>query len=204
MLASRWLSGAMGLVLAAGAAEADSRAVTALDPALPLPGATFDEARAMALAPGQRMICDTDSDKPALEQPRILEAQPGRGPVRVRRCSVFADTGKGGWGLSPVVTLAGPARLWLVFVEQGLGGRFRLAQLRLAAGRDHWVRAATALGETLGPGAVGGSRYVSWQDSQHETLMFVDDKYPSEFKIVIDDLRLRRLLRSPGAMPNID
>ncbi|CAA7621268.1 hypothetical protein [Magnetospirillum sp. SS-4] len=203
MRAGHWLIMAAGFALAAGGARADSRAVAILDAGLPLPGSAFEEARAMPLAPGQRLICDTDVDKPRLEPARILEPQSGRGSARVRRCSVFAPAAGGEvWTQAAIATLAGPARLWLVFVEQGAGGRFNLVQVRLSAARDQWDRIAAALGGTLGPGAADGSRYLSWVDSRHETLMFVDGKHPSEFKIVVDDVRLRRLLRSPGALPN--
>jgi hypothetical protein len=208
MRSNTWLRlSVAALLLASGAAHADSRAATILVPGLPLPGAIFEDVRdGLALGPGRRLVCDSDTDKPRMTQSQVLDSQPSRGPARVRRCAVLAPLAEpsGLWDMGTIPTVAGPARLWLVFVEQGIGGRFRLAQLRFSAGRENWDKTATALAEVLGPGAAAKSRYISWQDSQHETLVFVDEKYPAEFNIVIDDLKLRRLLRSPGSSWSLD
>lgn len=190
--------------LASGDAWADPRAVAALSPSLPLPGSAFDDAREIKLGPGQRLVCDSDTDKPKLADPGLLEHRSGRGPARIRRCAVFVPGGNGGWVQGEVPSLAGPARLWLTFVEQGIGGRFRLAQFSLWAKRDGWDKVARSMGDILGASTAGTDRFLTWQDDLHETMMFVDEKYPDEFAIAVGDLRLRRLLKSPGTSSRIE
>ncbi|MDO8607417.1 MAG: hypothetical protein Q7R40_12845 [Phaeospirillum sp.] len=186
-------------LLASGDAWADPRAVAALGLQLPLPGATFDDVREIKLADGQRLVCDSDADKPKLVNPSLLELQSARGPTRVRRCSVFQPGGGDVWVPGMVPSLAGPARLWLTFVEQGIGGRFRLAQFSLWAKRDNgWDKVAKSMEAIMGASTAGTDRFLTWQDDQHETMMFIDEKYPDEFAVAIGDLRLRRLLKSPG------
>lgn len=187
---------AMLAVLASGYAWADPRAVAALSLALPLPGATFDDVRQIKLEPGQRLVCDSDTDKPRLANPSLLAPQPGR--ARIRRCSVFMSGGDGGWVPGEIPSLAGPAQLWLTFVEQGTGGHFRLARFSLWARLDGWDKVARSMTEIQGPSTAGTDRFLTWQDDQHETMMFVDAKNPDKFAIAIGDLRLRRLLKSPG------
>lgn len=190
--------------LASGDAWADPRAVAALSASLPQPGAAFDDVQAIKLAEGQRLVCDSDADKPKLANPALMESQSGRGPARVRRCSVFTPGTNDKWVPAQIPSLAGPARLWLTFVEQGIGGRFRLAQFSLWAKRDGWDKTAKAMGDILGPSTAGTDRFMTWQDDQHETMMFVDEKNPDEFAIAIGDLRLRRLLKSPGTSSHIE
>ncbi|OAN52361.1 hypothetical protein A6A04_01335 [Paramagnetospirillum marisnigri] len=180
-------------------ARADSRAVTTLGTGLPQPGASFEDVRGMTLADGQRLICDSDPDKPRLEQPKFMDPPSARGPVRIRRCAVFAPGEGERWRLGHIPSLAGPSRLWLVFVEQGIGGRFRLAQLSLWAKRESWDKVARSLGDSLGAG-MATDRLLSWQDDQFETTMFMDEKYPDEFAVSVGDIRLRRLMRSPGTI----
>jgi hypothetical protein len=50
----------------------------------------------------------------------------------------------------------------------------------------------------LGEPSTRGHRFLGWQDEQHETLMFVDEKYPDEFAVAVGDIRLRKLMKSPG------
>lgn len=182
----------------AGEAWADRRLVEAMGPNLPLPGSPYEDARSLKLADGQRLVCDSDPDKPKFDQPRYMDPPTSRGAVRIRRCAVFAPGPNDVWHLGEVPSLAGPARLWMVFVEQGTGGRFRLAQLSLWAKRDGWDKVAAALAELKGPSTAGTDRFLSWQDDQFDTTMFVDEKYPDEFAVSVGDVRLRRLMRSPG------
>ncbi len=190
--------------LASGDVWADPRAVAALSTALPQPGAAYDDVRQIKLDPGQRLVCDSDSDKPKLANPALMEHQGGRGPTHVRRCSVFAPGGESGWVQGEVPSLAGPARLWLTFVEQGTDGRYRLAQFSLWAKRDGWDKVVKSMTDIHGPCTAGTDRFLTWQDEQHETMMFVDEKNPDEFAIAIGDLRLRRLLKSPGTFSRIE
>jgi hypothetical protein len=194
--------------LAGGAepAAANPRAVTALSPALPVPGAAFDDARAMELDKNQRLICDTDTDKPAVMIPaKLMDPLPGRGSARVRRCSVFQQEPGNIWRQATIPSLAGPARLWLTFVEQGTG-HYRLAQLSLWAKRETWDKVAKTMGDILGPvmGAAEGERFLDWQDEQHDVMMFQDEKNPDEFAIACGDTRLRRLMKSPGSPARIE
>jgi hypothetical protein len=185
--------------LASADAWADSRAVTALNPSLPQPGTAFEDASKMTLAQGQRLICDSDTDKPKLAKPALMEIQGGRGSDRVRRCSVFAPgSDGGGWVQGMVPSLAGPARLWMTFVEQGGGGRLRLAQLSLWAKRDGWDKVAKSMADIQGASPTASERFLNWQDDQYETTMFADEKNSEEFAIAISDIRLRRLLKYPG------
>ena len=184
--------------LASADAWADQRAVPALNPSLPQPGSAFEEVSKIKLDQGQRLVCDSDTDKPKLANPALMEHQGGRSPVRVRRCSVFAPGGDAGWVQATVPSLAGPARLWLTFVEQGTGGRLRLAQLSLWAKRDGWDKVAKAMTDLQGASLAASDCFLIWQDDQYETTMFADEKNPDEFAIAIGDTRLRRLLKSPG------
>ncbi len=187
------------LALAATAeARADLRGITALGADLPMPGGTFDEVKALKLESNQRLICDSDADKPKLAEPRLLELRHGRSGLHVRRCTVLAPGANGAWELSPVPTLAGPTRLWLLFVEQGGGGRYRLAQISLWAKVDAWNKVAAKLSEALGPAMAFTDSFLNWEDEQSETLMFVDRKRPGEFAVSVGDVRLRKLIRSPG------
>ena len=182
-------------------AWADSRAVTALNPSLPQPGTAFEDASKVKLAQGQRLVCDSDTDKPKLADPALMELQGGRSPVRVRRCSVFAPgSNTAGWVPGTVPSLAGPARLWMTFVEQGTGGRLRLAQLSLWAKRDGWDKVAKSMADLQGASPAASERFLTWQDDQYETTMFVDEKNSEEFAIAISDIRLRRLLKYPGTV----
>ncbi|RAU23048.1 hypothetical protein CU669_04975 [Paramagnetospirillum kuznetsovii] len=181
-------------------AKAESRAVAVLGANLPQPGMSFDDARAIRLPNGQKLVCDSDSDKPKLDQPKYMDPPSNRGPVRIRRCAVFAPGDGDVWHLGQVPSLAGPARLWLVFVEQGIGGRFRLAQFSLWAKQDGWDKAAQALIAAQGPSTAGTDRFLSWQDDQYDTTMFIDEKYPDEFAVAVGDVRLRRLMKSPGSL----
>ena len=184
--------------LGCGDAWADPKEVRALGQNLPLPGTEMDEARAMKLAAGQRIVCESDSDKPKLAKPRMMEQQRGRGADHLRRCSVFAEGGADGWSLANIPTAFGEARLWMIFVEQGAQGRYRLAQFSLWSRKDNWDKAAGLLGATLGEPATQADRFLGWQDDQHETQMFIDEKNPDEFAVAIGDLRLRKLMKSPG------
>ena len=147
-----------------------------------------------------------DADKPKLADPRLMEQQTGRDFARIRRCSVFAPGAGDSWVQGEIPSLAGPARLWLTFVEQGGGGRFRLAQFSLWAKRSGWDKVAGAMAEIQGDSAAdsGSDRFLTWQDDQHETMMFVDEKHPDEFAIAIGDLRLRRLMTSPGTSSHVE
>lgn len=185
-------------MLLAGPAEADPRAVRALADDLPMPGAFLDEVRSMAHPGGRRLVCESDTDKPKLANPGLMAQQRGRGADHVRRCALFVDDGTGTWVQAARDTAFGPARLWLIFVEQGASGRYRLAQLGLWAKTSEWDKAAKLLGDVLGPPAARAEGLYTWMDEQHETLMFVDEKYPDEFAVAVGDIRLRKLMKSPG------
>ena len=182
-----------------GPVLADQKVVGALGENLPLPGALFEDVRAMKLASGYRIVCESDTDKPRLANPGLMQAQRSRGSDHVRRCSVFADDGKDNWALAGIPTVFGPARLWLIFVEHGAQGRYRLAQFSLWAKVGDWDKAAGLLGAMLGEPSTKAARFLGWQDEQHETLMFIDDKYPDEFAVAVGDVRLRKLMKSPGS-----
>lgn len=184
--------------LACGPAWADQREVRVLGQNLPLPGAGLDEVRAMKLADGQRVVCETDGDKPRLANPRMMEQQRGRGADHLRRCSVFADAGGNSWVQANIATAFGEARLWLIFVEQGANGRYRLAQFSLWSKQGNWDKAAGLLKSILGEPATLAERFLGWQDEQHDTQMFIDEKNPDEFAVAIGDMRLRKLMKSPG------
>lgn len=124
-----------------GEAVADPRSITALGEGMPQPGQSLDDVRALKVIAASKMICDTDADKPKLSEPRLMD-NPHRGSDHVRRCALFAKGADGGWDLASIPTLAGPARLWLTFVEQGGGGRYRLAQLSLWAKMGGWDKVA--------------------------------------------------------------
>jgi len=186
------------VALPSGGASADQRALSALAPGLPTLGARLDEVRTMALADGQRLVCDTDEDVPKLADPLLLKRQNSRDSTRVKLCTILAPGSGAGWELSSIPSLAGPARMWMLFVEQGGGGRHRLARVSLWAHRDGWDRVATALTELLGQPDAGGDSLLIWEDEQHETLMFLDPKSLDEFAVAVADLRLRKLLKSPG------
>ncbi len=185
-------------LLGTGAARADQKVVGALSQDLPQPGALFEDVRAMKLAPGRRIVCESDADKPRLANPGLMKPQRGRGADHVRRCSVFADDGTDNWVQAGVATVFGEARLWLIFVEHGAQGRYRLAQLSLWAKSTDWDKAAGLLGAMLGAPSTKAPRFLGWQDEQHETLVFIDEKYPDEFAIAVGDIRLRKLMKSPG------
>ncbi|KIL97464.1 hypothetical protein CCC_00525 [Paramagnetospirillum magnetotacticum MS-1] len=188
----------MVLIAAWGPAMADPKVVRALGEGLPQPGAQMEDVRAMKLAPDRRIVCESDVEKPRLANPGLMQAQRSRGADHVRRCAVFVDDGKGVWSLAGVPTVFGDARLWLIFVEQGSQGRYRLAQFSLWGRNSEWDKAAGLLGSMLGEPATQADRMLGWKDEQHETLMFIDDKYPDEFAIAVGDVRLRKLMRSPG------
>jgi hypothetical protein len=181
-----------------GPAMADPKVVRALGEGLPQPGAQLEDVRAMKLDPGRKIVCESDMEKPRLANPGLMQAQRSRGADHVRRCAVFADDGKGVWSLAGVPTAFGEARLWLIFVEQGSQGRYRLAQFSLWGRNAEWDKAAGLLGAMLGEPTTRAERMLGWKDEQHETLMFIDDKYPDEFAIAVGDIRLRKLMRSPG------
>ncbi|BAE53019.1 hypothetical protein amb4215 [Paramagnetospirillum magneticum AMB-1] len=186
------------LLLGAGTASADPKVVRALGEDLPQPGAQLEDVRTMKLAPGRRIVCESDLEKPKLANPGLMQAQRSRGADHVRRCAVFADDGNGTWALAGVPTVFGEARLWLIFVEQGSQGRYRLAQFSLWGRNSEWDKAAGLLGAMLGQPGTQAERMLGWKDEQHETLMFIDDKYPDQFAIAVGDVRLRKLMRSPG------
>jgi hypothetical protein len=199
MKARFWIFAMAALVLlGAGTASADPKVVRALGEDLPLPGAQFEDVRAMKLAPGRQIVCESDPDKPRLANPGLMQAQRSRGADHVRRCAVFADDGKGNWAIAGVPTVLGEARLWLIFVEQGAQGRYRLAQFSLWGRNSEWDKAAGLLGAMLGDPSTRADRFLGWMDDQHETLMFIDEKYPDEFAIAVGDVRLRKLMKSPG------
>jgi len=183
----------------AGPAAADPREIEALVPSLPMPGTDFEDIRAFKLPVDNRLVCDTDQDKPVLAAPKLMAPQAGRTGGRVRRCSVFAAGPAQAWAQATLPTLAGPARLWLTYVEQGNGGRYRLAQVSLWAKRDSWTVVADRLSAILGEPLAGSDRFLSWEDEQHDTLMFIDEKQPDEFAVAVGDIRLRKLLKSPGS-----
>ncbi|EME70405.1 hypothetical protein H261_08783 [Paramagnetospirillum caucaseum] len=188
----------MAAIVAWGPALADPKVVRALGEDLPQPGALFEDVRAMKLAPGRRIVCESDTDKPSLANPGQMKPQRSRGADHVRRCSVFADDGGDSWRQAGVATVFGEARLWLIFIEHGAQGRYRLAQLSLWAKAGEWDKAAGLLGALLGEPSTRASRFLGWQDEQHETLMFIDEKHPDEFAVAIGDIRLRKLMKSPG------
>ena len=185
-------------LLGTGSAWADQKVIHALGEDLPQPGALFEDVRAMKLAPGRRIVCESDTDKPRLANPGLMQPQRSRGADHVRRCSVFADDGKDNWVVAGVATVFGEARLWLIFVEQGAQGRYRLAQLSLWGRNSEWNKAAGLLGAMLGEPSTKAERVLGWMDEQYETLMFIDEKYPDEFAVAIGDIRLRKLMKSPG------
>ncbi len=185
--------------LGAGSALADPKVVGALGADLPQPGALFEDVRAMKLEPGRRIVCESDTDKPRLANPGMMKAQRSRGADHVRRCSVFVDDGTDNWGQASVSSAFGPARLWLIFVANGAQGRYRLAQFSLWAKSGDWDKAAGLLGTMLGEPSTKAVHFLGWQDEQHETLMFIDEKYPDEFAVAVGDIRLRKLMKSPGA-----
>lgn len=191
--------GMMALVLWPGDARAEAGVIRALADDLPQLGVTLDEARAMAHPGGRRMVCESDTDKPRLANPGLMTQQRARGADHVRRCALFVDDGTGTWRQATRDTAFGPARLWLIFVEQGAPGRYRLAQLSLWAKTAEWDKAAGLLGAMLGEPPTRADRLLGWQDEQHETLMFIDEKFPDEFAVAIGDVRLRKLMKSPGA-----
>lgn len=195
---SRFWTLAAAAIAASGPALADQKVVHALGDGLPQPGAVFEDVRAMKLAPGRRIVCESDTDKPRLANPGLMKTQRSRGADHVRRCAVFADDGTDTWSIAGVPTALGDARLWLIFVEQGAQGRYRLAQFSLWGRNSEWDKAAGLLGALLGEPSTRGHRFLGWQDEQHETLMFVDEKYPDEFAVAVGDIRLRKLMKSPG------
>jgi len=204
MTAPRWL--AVFVVLVAGMvarppeALADQRALAVLAPGLPSLGASLEEVRAMPLGGGQRLICGGDEEVPRLADPTLLKPLTGRASGRIRVCTVIApgETASARWEQGTVSTLAGPARLWLVLVEQGGSGRYRLARVSLWASRAAWDKVVEVLTSTLGLPSAGGAQMFGWDDGQHETLMFLDPKDPDDLAIAVADLRLRKLMKSPG------
>lgn len=205
MPAPRWLAVCVTLAAMVTASPpgvlADQRALTVLASGLPGLGATLDDVRAMPLPEGQRLICGGDEDSPPLADPTLVQSQTGRAPGRVRFCTVVttADTNAGSpWDQARIASLAGPARLWLVLVEQGGSGHYRLARVSLWANRTAWDKVAEALKDTLGPATTSGPQLLGWEDGQHETLMFLDPKDQDDFALSVSDLRLRKLLKSPG------
>ncbi|MBI3446302.1 MAG: hypothetical protein HY055_13335, partial [Magnetospirillum sp.] len=196
MTARFWLwTLTMMACLGIGAAWADQREVRVLGQDLPLPGTSLEDIRVMKLAKGQRLVCESDTDKPRLARPGLMEQQRGRTADHLRRCSIFADGGDNSWTQANIATAFGPARLWLIFVEQGANGRYRLAQFSLWSKRDNWDKAAGLLKSILGEPATLAERYLGWQDEQHETQMFIDEKNPDEFAVAIGDQRLRKLMK---------
>lgn len=189
---------AVVMITAWGPAMADPKVVRALGEDMPQPSALFEDVRAMTLVPGGRLVCESDTDKPPLANPGLMKAQRSRGSDHVRRCSVFTDDGKGIWQQAQVKTALGGARMWLIFIEHGAQGRYRLAQFSLWANNSEWDKAAGLLGSMLGLPATQAKTFLGWQDEQHETLMFIDEKYPDEFAVAVGDIRLRKLMKSPG------
>ncbi|CCG42609.1 conserved exported hypothetical protein [Magnetospirillum molischianum DSM 120] len=181
-----------------GEALADQRALSALAPSLPSLGSRLEDVRTMALPEGLRLICEADEGTPKLADPQLLKRHNSRDPSRVKFCTIIAPGSEAGWELASIPSLAGPARLWLLFVEQGGGGRHRLARVSLWAHRDGWDKVASTLTDLLGQPDAGGDSLLIWEDEQHETLMFLDPKSPDEFAVAVADLRLRKLLKSPG------
>lgn len=181
-----------------GKALADQRALSALAPGLPGLGTRLEDVRTMALPEGLRLICDADEETLKLADPQLLKRQNGRDSSRVKLCTIVGPGTGAGWDLASIPSLAGPARLWLLFVEQGGGGRHRLARASLWAHRDGWDKVATSLTDLLGQPDAGGDSLLIWEDEQHETLMFLDPKNPDEFAVAVADRRLRKLLKSPG------
>lgn len=192
--------GMMALLLGLGEARAESGVIRALADDLPQLGTPLDEVRAMPHPGGRRMVCESDTDKPRLAKPGLMTQQRSRGADHVRRCALFVDDGTGTWTQATRDTVFGPARLWLIFVEQGSPGRHRLAQLSLWAKTAEWDKAAGLLGALLGEPSTRADRLLGLQDEQHETLMFIDEKFPDEFAVAIGDVRLRKLMKSPGTL----
>jgi hypothetical protein len=190
---------AVVMITAWGPAMADPKVIRALGEDLPQPGALFEDVRAGKFLSGRRMVCDSDADKPRLANPGLMTVQRSRGADHVRRCSIFADDGTGAWSQVGVTTAIGEARLWLIFIEHGAQGRYRLAQFSLWANTSSWDKAAGLLGAMLGPPATQAKSFLGWQDEQHETQMFIDERRPDEFAVAVGDLRLRKLMKSPGA-----
>jgi len=181
-----------------GQALADQRALSALAPGLPGLGSRLEDVRTMTLPEGMRLVCDGDEDALKLADPHLLKRQTSRDSARVRLCTIVAPGSGAGWELASIPTQAGPARLWLLFVEQGGGGRLRLARASLWVHRDGWDKVAATLTDLLGSSDAGGDSLLIWEDEQHETLMLLDPKNPDEFAVAVADRRLRKLLKSPG------
>jgi hypothetical protein len=196
-----WAIMAVGLVLGGPAAAepqgAEPKAITALGAGLPSPGMSLEEARALPLASGQRLVCDSDGDKPRLADATLLRPSKGRGE-RVRLCTILVERGDS-WQSAEVATAFGTARQWLTFVEFGPSGRYRLAQISLWGRLDDWDRAAALLQDRLGEPSTRAEHFLGWRDAQHEAMMFGDEKHPDEFAVAVADIRLRKLLKSPGA-----
>jgi hypothetical protein len=154
----------------------------------------------MPLPEGHKLLCDSDSEHPPLADPGLVRAREGLPGGHLKLCTVIAAAGVKGWDRVSVPSLAGPAKVWLLFVEQGGNGsgRYRLARVSLWAGVEDWDRVVTALRGALGAPAINEARLVSWEDGRQETLMFVDARGQDGFAVSVTDLRLRRLLKSPG------
>jgi hypothetical protein len=199
MTARRRLMAAAALAaLVAGGAHAEQQGTQPLVPLLPSPGATLDEVRAVKWPEGRRLICDADDDKPAIAERSLLDPQAGKA-TRTRRCGMFGTDDNGAWSQLPVNTVGGPARLWLLFVESGGIGHYRLAQTNLWLKRAAWDKVAAALTANLGAPSGGSNRFLTWTDDQRETLMFLDEKRSEEFAVFVSDQRLHKLLRSHTA-----
>lgn len=180
-----------------GPALADPVGATPLGSGLPRPGASLDDARTHPLADGQRLVCDSDTDKPRLANPALLRPRKTRDD-HVRLCSVFVAEGET-WRQAEVGTAFGPARPWLTFVEIGSPGHYRLAQVSLWGRNADWDKAAGQLRDMLGEPTTRADHFLGWQDAQNETMMFNDERHPDEFAVAVADIRLRKLLKSPGA-----
>jgi hypothetical protein len=189
-----------GAVLAGGGALAETTPLALLVPGVPPLGASLEEAQAMALPEAHRLLCDSDTEHPPLADPALVRAREGLGGTHLKLCTVIAPAGGHAWDTASMTTLAGPARVWLLFVEQGGNGsgHYRLARVSLWAQNGGWDRVAEALGTALGAPAVGTNRLLSWEDGRQETLMFEDTAARGGFAVSVTDLRLRRLLKSPG------
>ncbi|CAA7613083.1 conserved exported hypothetical protein [Candidatus Terasakiella magnetica] len=197
MKAVVWLLASVMVAAASVPAHAEHREITVLAPNLPNPGATLDEVRDIKLDKGLRLVCESDADKPRLAEPRLMDSQGGRSNVHIRRCSIFQAEQGDIWSQATIRSVAGPARIWMIFVQQGGIGRFRLAQFSLWAKTDGWDATAKVLSDILGP-AAAIDRLLTWQDDQHDVMMFADEKRSDEFAVAVGDSRLRRLMKSPG------